>query len=274
MDTLCSALAPTFGVPAAEVGGALQYTLVLPRRAALAAAADLHDACCKYLRVTPERPTHLALPWDSDAALGGGGAAAGDMLLYTRVATALRCQPCGKAGGAERQCARCGILLCASCSVRCSRDCAGGCAFALCTDCDGYYSIVGRPAVYELDEGLGLAQPLCELCGDEPVCPLHQCLVTSTCDHCFGMRCNAHVLDHPAHNFCSARLAGCLGNHCDAPACMPGAGCIRHCSKCFASFCASCFPQMQCLGVGGEVCKCCTYCYKDGVCPSCGRVEA
>ena len=276
MATLCSALAPTFGVPAAEVEGALRYALVQPRRAVPAAAADLHDACCRYNRATPERAQHLALPWDPAAAPGGGGAAAGDMLLYTRVATALRCVTCKLAGGAERQCARCGVLQCASCSVRCSRDCAGGCAFALCADCDAEFSVAGqRPAVHELDEGLGLALPLCQLCGDEPVCPLHQCLVTSECDRCLGMRCNEHVLDHPAHNFCSAMLAGCLGAHCDAPACAPAAGRIKHCQGCYSSFCVSCFPLMQCPGAGGgAACGRCKHCYKDLVCPGCGRREA
>lgn len=281
MDSLCSALAPAFGVPAAEVERALQYTLVQPRRAAPTAAADPHDACCRYKRDTPERAARLALPLDPAAAPGGGAAAAaGDMLLYTRVAAALTCDACGMAGGAERQCVRCGTLLCACCSVRCSRDCAGGCAFALCTDCDAECSVAGhRPAVRELDEGLGLAQPLCQLCGDEPVCPLHQCSVTSECDCCLGMRCNEHILDHPAHNFCSAWLpvAGCLGSHCDAPACVPAAGRIKHCGECDSSFCVFCYPQMQCPGAGGggaAACACCKHCYKDGVCPGCGRAEA
>jgi hypothetical protein len=255
------------------VRGALEYALVRPPGApADQAAADPHNACCEHKSRTPEHTAHLVLRH-----LEGDAAAAGGMQLYMRVAEALRCEECGMAGGAERQCARCGMLLCASCSIRCSRDTVGGCAYALCSVCDSEHSVVGqRPTVDELDELLGLAQPLCQFCGDEPVCPLHQCLVTSECDSCLGKRCNAHVLAHPMQHFCSADLdlAGCLGAHCDAPACVPAAGRIRRCGRCGSSFCASCFPQMQrpCPG-GGKDCALCLHCYTTGVpvCKGCGR---
>ena len=260
--SLYAALALALDVPIADVASALEYTF-----RSVNDAEGPHAKCIMYTHAsaTPVRDKHLA-PLPAFAPASG-------LELFKCISVALTCNVCGVSGAAERQCAHCGALVCSGCSSRCSRDRAEGCAFALCPGCNDEAHIDGRPEVYELDESLGLAQPLCEMCGDDIVCVLHQCHITSQCDACSGKRCNEHVLDYPAMMFCAGGLAGCLGRHCERGACAPAAGSIEHCQRCYSSFCAACFPRMLCPGVGGVPCPggCCVHCSKSGACPVCGQ---
>lgn len=258
--TLCDALGQGIGVPPEDVSVALRYTF-----GPSGEATGLHGACSKYMRDTPVRDPRL-LPLPLFARTRG-------MELYKRVSIALTCGPCESPGSAERQCAHCGTLLCSSCSTRCSLDCAGGCAFALCPGCmevDEDERAM-KPSVFALDEGIGLAQPLCDKCGVDLVCPLHQCMINHRCDRCDGKRCDEHYFYHPAFNFCSGHTPGCLGDHCDD--CTPPEGGIDYCHHCSSSFCAVCKPLLKCPGVGGVPCMGgrCEHCYEAGVCPSCGH---
>ena len=249
-NRLYAALAPALGIPPVDVARALEYTFRRPP----GSCGGEHGPCLKYLDAVPARDAHLApLPIFAPAA---------GLELFKRISLALTCNVCDTPGAAERQCAHCGILVCRGCSSRCSRDSAEGCAFALCPGCNDEAHIVGRPAVFELDEGMGLAQPLCEMCGDDNVCVLHQCYITHSCDSCGKLRCNEHVFNFPSMMFCSGGLDGCLGRHCERGACVPAAGGITYCSRCSSSFCAACFPRMLCPGVGGTPCPggCCLHC--------------
>jgi hypothetical protein len=267
MGRLCKKLAGAYGT-SAEASRALQYTFSFARPDP--ASSSLHLACVKYGNATPVRAAPVV-----PSALEG-------LELYKCVAAALTCDACGARGAAERQCAGCGVLLCRgrACSISCSRDHARGeaCAFALCVDCHGESSIEGRPAVFDLDEELALAQPLCEECGEDLVCPLHQCCINCTCESCGGLRCMKHTLVDPIIDYCQASMPGCLWGHHDRPACAPAAGSIAYCSGCWWHYCASCFPQMRCPGAaaaggpgGGSACDRCFNCYKHGTCPGCQR---
>jgi hypothetical protein len=272
--SLCEKLAGAYGT-SAEASRAVQYELSYSPPASLAAAAAAaypHFDCIKYRDCTPVR----AAPVPPSALTG--------LELYKCVSAALTCGPCGARGAAERQCARCGVLLCRGreCSISCSRDQvrADACAFALCVDCHAGSSIEGRPAVGDLDAGLGLAQPLCEECGEDLVCPLHQCDINCTCETCGGLRCMGHTFVHPMIDYCQGNFPGCLWSHHDQPACAPAAGGIAYCSGCGWHYCATCFPRMRCPGAmvapggaaaGGSACHRCLRCYEHGACPSCLR---
>ncbi len=265
-DSLCEKLAGAYGT-SAEASRALLYTFALARPDP--DASSLHFACVKYGDATPVR----VAPVVPSNPLKGR-----ELEFYKCVAAALTCGACGARGAAERQCARCGVLLCRgrACSISCSRDHARGeaCAFALCVDCHGESSIEGRPAVFELDFELALAQPLCEECGEDLVCPLHQCHITMNCETCGGLRCNEHVFEYPMIDSCHACMPGCLWSHHDLPACAPAAGSIAYCSGCGGQYCAACFPRMRCPGAaagGGLACDRCLNCYVHGTCPGCQR---